>query len=174
MYRGRLADGREVAVKVQRPGAAALVAADLNLLAAAAPRLAGLELFAGVLDVPALVDEWGRGFVRELDYRQEAGHAAAFLGTLRGAGLAAVTAPAVVPEASARTVLTSTWVAGVPIDRAPPADRGRLAALALAAYLSMMLDAGVLHCDPHPARARSNHAPPAPGARAAVGANSPR
>ena len=162
------------APQVQRPGAAALVAADLNLLAAAAPRLASLELFAGVLDVPALVDEWGRGFVRELDYRQEAGHAAAFLGTLRGAGLAAVTAPAVVPEASARTVLTSTWVAGVPIDRAPPADRGRLAALALAAYLSMMLDAGVLHCDPHPARARSNHAPPAPGARAAVGANSPR
>ncbi|KAJ1471995.1 ABC1 family-domain-containing protein [Baffinella frigidus] len=151
VYRGRLADGRLVAVKVQRPGVAQQIACDLHILTLLVPRLQTLQMFAGVLDVDALVDEWGAGFVNELDYCKEAGHGTRFLATLEKSGLAgSVTAPQVVPEASSRTVLTTTWIDGIPIDEAPRADAGRLAGLALTAYLVMMLDSGILHCDPHP------------------------
>ena len=47
-----------------------------------------------------LVDEWGRGFVAETDYRYEAANTAAFSEAMGRRGLGAVTAPTVVGELS--------------------------------------------------------------------------
>jgi predicted unusual protein kinase regulating ubiquinone biosynthesis (AarF/ABC1/UbiB family) len=56
------------------------------------------------------VDDWGRGFVDELDYRQEANNAMAFSEKVLNTPLSgAVFAPAVVGRASTRKVLTTEW-----------------------------------------------------------------
>jgi predicted unusual protein kinase regulating ubiquinone biosynthesis (AarF/ABC1/UbiB family) len=86
VYRGVLAaDGRAVAVKVQRPGLAPSIALDLLLLRIGAPLLQkarGLNT-----DLTALVDEWGARFVDELDYTKEAAAGSAFREAMEARGL---------------------------------------------------------------------------------------
>jgi len=74
-------------------------------------------------------------------------------------GITNVFAPTPVRAASSRRVLTAEWVDGVPLDAAfrtnalAPAGAPNiqsLTALCLNSYLTMMLDSGLLHCDPHP------------------------
>ena len=115
VYRATLREGgREVAVKVQRPSAARLIACDLFLLRlVAAPLLARLELFAGVLSMEALIDELGARFVDELDYSLEAGHAEEFNAAMAAQGLDMVFAAAPVRAACSRRVLTCEWIDGV-------------------------------------------------------------
>ena len=68
VYKGRLDDGREVAVKVQRPEMIRRIALDMHLIRdylAPAAKLAGVPG-----DLIGTADAWGEGFVAELDYKQ--------------------------------------------------------------------------------------------------------
>merc|ERR1740130_1909124 len=65
-------------------------------------------------------------------------------------GLGAVTAPTVVGELSTNCVLTTEWVEGTRLDLDKSPDVPRLCGVAINAYLTMLLDTGTLHCDPHP------------------------
>src|SRR3954453_14132425 len=100
-----LRDGREVAVKVQYPGVDRAIKSDLD----------NAELLYGMfsamamrnLDVKALVDELRARMVDELDYEHEA-RCQSELGAIY-AGHPFIRIPAVVPERSARRVLTTEW-----------------------------------------------------------------
>src|SRR6478736_9539252 len=71
VHQATLPNGRRVAVKVQRPGAARQVEADIVLLYQAA-RLARERIRAlDFVDARQLVDEFARSIRKELDYRQE-------------------------------------------------------------------------------------------------------
>jgi predicted unusual protein kinase regulating ubiquinone biosynthesis (AarF/ABC1/UbiB family) len=158
VYRGELLDGRAVAVKVQRPSVLGDICLDLYLLRLLTPLQTYASNWANGLatdpaDVAtglALVDEWGRGFVQEVDYRLEAKNTQEFKAAMERRQLNAVTAPTVVAELSTATVLVTEWVAGSRLDRDASADVPRLCGVAVNAYLTMLLDTGTLHCDPHP------------------------
>jgi len=156
VYRGTLRDGRDVAVKVQRPNILAEIALDLHVLRVLTPIQTTLQnLVNGVATTQAdidtavrLVDEWGRGFVAETDYRLEAQNTRDFAAAMQSRNLDAVCAPAVV-QCTDRVLLTE-WVQGTRLDRDASPDVPRLCGVAVNAYLTMLLDTGVLHCDPHP------------------------
>lgn len=101
VYKGQLKDGREVAVKIQRPGILAEIALDLHVLRVLTPIQTFLQNAANGRktvqdDIDAaisLVDEWGRGFVAETDYRLEARNTVEFENAMRKRGLDAVCAP---------------------------------------------------------------------------------
>lgn len=158
VYKGTLKDGREVAVKVQRPNILSEIALDLFILRLLAPlQVRVSNLFGGRKTYPkdielatALVDEWGRGFVAETDYIFEAQNTETFVKAMQNRGLDAVTAPTVVRALSSRKVLVTEWVEGTRLDKDKSPDVPRLCAVAINAYLTMLLDTGVLHCDPHP------------------------
>ena len=103
-------------------------------------------------DLVGTADAWGEGFVAELDYSAEAANAALFNANVRQGQLSgSVFAPPVVEGFSSRRVLTTEWVDGERLDRCrAPEDVPRLCSLAMSTYLQMMLQDGVLHCDPHP------------------------
>ena len=65
VYRAKLYDGTDVAVKVQRPGILQDIALDLHMCRLIAPIYK--QVFKLNSDVEGLVDEWGKGFVNELD-----------------------------------------------------------------------------------------------------------
>jgi predicted unusual protein kinase regulating ubiquinone biosynthesis (AarF/ABC1/UbiB family) len=48
--------------------------------------------------------------------------------------------------------LVTEWVEGTRLDRDASDDVPRLCGVAINAYLTMLLDTGVLHCDPHPGK----------------------
>mmetsp|Transcript_11978 Transcript_11978/g.25497 ORF Transcript_11978/g.25497 Transcript_11978/m.25497 type:complete len:959 (-) Transcript_11978:109-2985(-) len=159
VYRGTLrSNGKDVAVKVQRPGILGEIALDLHVL-----RLLTLiqtKLQNSINRRPTtqedidtallLVDEWGRGFVAETDYRLEATNTMQFEEAMRKRGLDAVCAPNVVEELVKDKILVTEWVEGTRLDKDASEDVPRLCGVAINAYLTMLLDTGVLHCDPHP------------------------
>ena len=162
VYRGRLrgvvGGGADVAVKVQRPGILGEIALDLHVLRLLTPIQTRLQnAINGRPTEPgdveqgvSLVDEWGRGFVAETDYRLEARNTVQFEAAMRKRGLDAVCAPTVVGGLVRDKVLVTEWVEGTRLDRDASDDVPRLCGVAINAYLTMLLDTGVLHCDPHP------------------------
>ncbi|CAE8657031.1 unnamed protein product, partial [Polarella glacialis] len=75
VYRGCLEDGREVAVKVQRPGLAEQVGLDffvLRQILAVVNVLRGVTRSAEIIQ--SVLDEVGDGLFAELDFTQEARH----------------------------------------------------------------------------------------------------
>jgi len=147
VFRGTLSDGREVAVKVQRPDAFSQIALDLFLVRLSLPFNALLT--GNPVDLE-LVDEWGLGFLNECDYLAEAQNSTNFSEAMRARGLDAVMSPEIVYEFSSSKVLVSEWVNGTRLDQSDAEDVPRLCSVALNAYLTMLLDTGCLHCDPHP------------------------
>jgi ABC1 atypical kinase-like domain len=130
VYRGTLLDGRDVAVKVQRPKVLGEIALDLYLLRLITPlqvkltnAINGMKTEQSDIDVAiSLVDEWGRGFVAEVDYRLEAANTKQFTLAMEKRGLNAVTAPTVVDELSGPKVLVTEWVEGTRLDRDASSD----------------------------------------------------
>ena len=108
VHRAVTRDGRRVAVKVQYPGVDRAIRTDLAQADRFAPALSALTL-SGV-DAHALVEELRARMEEELDYRLEAANQQAFAARYRGHPFVHV--PEVVPELSARRVLTSEWVDG--------------------------------------------------------------
>jgi predicted unusual protein kinase regulating ubiquinone biosynthesis (AarF/ABC1/UbiB family) len=113
VYRARLHDGREVAVKVQYPHVASAVHADLQnlgLLVRAAKR------FAPGLDVKSVTLELRERIGEELDYEHEAQAQRAFARRWRGHPFIVV--PNVITDMCRDRVLVSEWIDGVGFDRA--------------------------------------------------------
>ena len=140
----------DVAVKVQRPGALVAISLDIGIIRAFAEpwrKYKNLNT-----DLEGLIDEWGRRFIAELDYEAEASNGERFAAAMAArpdlAGV--VTAAPVRREATTRRVLTTGWVKGQRLDTSEAGDIPQLCAVALSAYLAMLLDIGVLHADPHP------------------------
>ena len=149
VYKGTLRDsGQEVAVKVQRPQVLQNVALDLHLMRSIAPKWQ--EYKEMNTNLVGLIDAWGMGFINELDYRKEAQAQTEFSEAMKERGLGSVFAPEVVPALSSTHVLTTKWVDGERLIDSDSGDVPRLCGVALNAYLTMMLDTGKLHCDPHP------------------------
>ena len=124
---------------MQRPNVLAEIALDLHLVRELAPIYQ--KFTGGATDLQALANEWGRGFIAELDYRQEAIATMRFNSGMQQRGLNAVCAPIVLPEYSTETILTTEWVDGTRLDESDAADVPRLCAVALNAYLVMLVSA---------------------------------
>ncbi|WLQ50840.1 AarF/UbiB family protein [Streptomyces poriferorum] len=151
-------DGRDVAVKVQYPGAGEALLSDLTQLSRFA-RLLG-PLVPG-MDIKPLITELRDRVSEELDYEQEAQsqreHAAEF------ADDPDVVVPGVVHQAD--QVLVTEWIGGVPladvIADGTPEQRDRAGQLLARFLFSGPARTGLLHADPHPGNFRLLPAGPA-------------
>lgn len=150
-------DGREVAVKVQYPGAGEALLSDLSQLSRFA-RLLG-PLVPG-MDIKPLIKELRDRVSEELDYELEARaqqeHAAEFEGDPD------VVVPQVVHQSD--QVLVTEWIDGIPLSEViaeGTAEQRDRAGQLLARFLfSGPARTGLLHADPHPGNFRL--LPPAP------------
>jgi predicted unusual protein kinase regulating ubiquinone biosynthesis (AarF/ABC1/UbiB family) len=102
VHRAITRDGRAVAVKVQYPGIAETIAADLGNVALLRRML---RVTAPSQDVDALLAELRERVLEELDYRKEADNQRMFAAYYEGHPTIAV--PAIVGELSTRRVVTS-------------------------------------------------------------------
>ncbi|MGX1505908.1 UNVERIFIED_CONTAM: putative unusual protein kinase regulating ubiquinone biosynthesis (AarF/ABC1/UbiB family) [Streptomyces graminofaciens] len=144
-------DGREVAVKVQYPGAGEALLSDLAQLSRFA-RLLG-PLIPG-MDIKPLISEMRDRVSEELDYALEAQaqreHAAEF------ADDPGVLVPDVVHQGD--QVLVTEWIDGIPlaevISGGTPEERDRAGQLLARFLFSGPARTGLLHADPHPGNFR--------------------
>ncbi len=154
VHRAVLPDGREVAVKVQRPAAERQVEADLGLLYQAAKLLQERVRALEFMDPRELVDEFARSIRLELDYGHEARNADAFHRNF--AHEPGVVVPRVIHAYSTGRVLTleflhGTKVAELDLEALPPEQRRDIAYRMADAWMTMVFRHGFFHSDPHPA-----------------------
>jgi predicted unusual protein kinase regulating ubiquinone biosynthesis (AarF/ABC1/UbiB family) len=153
VHRAALRDGRLVAVKVQRPEAAELVADDLSALAEVAAWV-DRHTEAGVrYDFTQLVAEFKATILEELDYRQEANNLRALGRNL--ARFPAIMVPQPIDDYTTSRVLTMDYVLGTKVTKLSPLtrldiDASRLGHELVRAYLHQIVVDGVFHADPHP------------------------
>ncbi|HEU5039432.1 MAG TPA: AarF/UbiB family protein, partial [Gemmatimonadales bacterium] len=145
--------GREVVVKVLRPGVEDLVRQDLDVGFRILFVLNVLFPNHHVRAISAIVSEFSKRIAGELDFREEARNA----GVLRRnfAAEHRVVVPEVVAELTRRRVLVLAYIEGTRIDRLHERlARGELrletlATLLAEVYIKMMFEDGVFHADPH-------------------------
>jgi ubiquinone biosynthesis protein len=149
VYFARLHDGREVAVKIQRPGLRRIVESDLALLAFFAGQLHARIHALQPYDLPAVVAEVSAGVLRELDFTHEARNQRFFNAT--NPTPEHVFAPEVVEELSSECVLVMQRIIGRPVDASglEPAAARELARAGATSLFHQVLVAGFFHADPH-------------------------
>ena len=152
VHRATTRSGREVVVKVQRPGVIEQVAEDMQAL----ERVAGLvdATSAGQrVGTQALLTQFRRVLADELDYRKEAAHLERFRDLAADEPLLVVPEP--LRDFCTQRVLTMEYVHGKKVTAVGPlglmdVDGPALAAALFGFTLTTMLSEGVLHADPHP------------------------
>ncbi len=151
VHRAVWRDGRDVAVKVQYPGAAKALTSDLNQMVRMG-RLFG-TIVPG-LDMKPLLKELRERVLEELDYLTESESQRAFAVAFEGDD------DFLIPHvlAAAPQVLVSEWVEGRPlaavIAEGTEAERDHAGLLYQRFLLSSPQRAGLLHADPHPGNFR--------------------
>ncbi|MEV6768499.1 AarF/ABC1/UbiB kinase family protein [Nocardia sp. NPDC051030] len=147
VHRAVWKDGREVAVKIQYPGADVALMSDLKLLQMLSSTFG---VFMPGVDVRSMIEEFVERTADELDYRIEADHQRRFAKAYAGDPKFFV--PRVI--ASAPKVMITEWMEATPLSRiiaeGTPEQRNRAGELLAELGLSSPKVVGYLHCDPHP------------------------
>lgn len=154
VHRARLHGGREVAVKIQRPGIAPVVERDLDIARRIALSVEKASPDGGTLGAVDLVDGFAANLREELDFTREARNLAAI-----AVGLARHDDGVVVPwhsdlstrevlimeELPGRTLATEGFLQALPVD-----ERREIADRLFRSLLNQILVDGIFHADPHP------------------------
>jgi ubiquinone biosynthesis protein len=153
VHRAALRDGREVVVKVQRPGIVHQIAEDFQVLEQIADFLQSHTEVGRKHRFVEVLREFRITVQQELDYELEAQNLFVVGDNLEEFPLIVVPQP--VPDYCTRRVLTMDHVRGRKITSLSPIARLDLDGCKLAkelfrAYLKQVLIDGIFHADPHP------------------------
>jgi predicted unusual protein kinase regulating ubiquinone biosynthesis (AarF/ABC1/UbiB family) len=148
VHRATLPDGRRVAVKVQYPGVAKALRADMQN-AGMIMRLA--KALAPGLDAKAAAEELKERVLEELDYEYEAQNQRTFARAYRGHPFAYV--PDVITRLSRSRVLVSEWVDGMGFEEVkelPQEQRDRFAEIVFRFCFGSIYHLHHFNADAHP------------------------
>jgi ubiquinone biosynthesis protein len=153
VHRATLRDGREVVVKVQRPGVQDVVKEDLQVFTEIAQTLEKHSSVARKMNLAGTVEQARRTLSRELNYLQEARNAEILRHNL--AEFPQIYIPVVVADLCTEKVLTTELVRGKKISKLTALaivdnDYAALATVFTRAYLKQICVDGFWHSDPHP------------------------
>ena len=152
VHRAVTTDGRQVAVKVLRPGIREKFARDIDTYEWAAAHLEALGGEASRLRPRLVIANFKRWTVRELDLRREAASASELAEAMKA--FPGYRVPAIDWDRTNGRVMTLDWVDGVKIsDRealdAARHDRRELARRLVLAFLTQAISHGLFHADMH-------------------------
>jgi predicted unusual protein kinase regulating ubiquinone biosynthesis (AarF/ABC1/UbiB family) len=161
-HRATLIDGREVALKIQRPGIETVIEQDIALIRSLAD-LVSRTNFGRYYDLKALAEEFASSLRAELDFSQEAAHTDQLrrnLSDSRWFDPTRLVVPEIFWELTTEKLMVMEWLDGVPILLAhftgvgyagdPEAEKSAIVSLIVRAFFQQIYIDGVFHADPHP------------------------
>ncbi len=161
-HHATLTDGREVALKIQRPGIEATIEQDITLLQGLAQLVSRTE-FGRYYDLISLAEEFATALRAELDFFQEASYTDQLrrgLASSRWFDPKCLVIPEIYWDLTTKKLLVMEWLNGVPLLSAnfkgaayggsALAERQAIANLLVRAFFQQIYINGVFHADPHP------------------------
>lgn len=157
-HRATLANGQEVAVKVQRPGIDTVVEQDISLIKGIAELVSRTD-FGEDYDVVALAEEFTNALRAELDFTKEASYTDQLRRNLEGSNWfdpKQVVVPAIHWDVTTEKLLVMEWLEGTPILSAelPKGQedkrRQEVTTLLFRVFFQQIYLDGFFHADPHP------------------------
>ena len=153
VHRARLLNGVEVIVKIQRPGIESKVRSDFEILKGLARISEQRSAEARRLGILAMVEDYRRTLLRELDYEREARNTERVFKNF--ADDSRVIIPRVFKEYSSPRILVQEYIEGIKLSDIEKIDkkgldRRKISALGTEAFLSQILLHGFFQADPHP------------------------
>ncbi|MBD2777142.1 ABC1 kinase family protein [Iningainema tapete] len=161
-HRATLADGREVALKVQRPGIDITVAQDIALIHGIADLVARTE-FGQNYEIKSIAEEFTKALEAELDFTREATHTDQLrrnLSTSRWFDPTQLVVAEINWDLTTSKLMVMEWLDGVPILSAnfssdkngkdPVQERKAITTLLFRAFFQQLYIDGFFHADPHP------------------------
>ena len=153
VHKARLRNGRQVAVKVQRPEIRERMIEDLDALEEIAEFLDSHTEMGKRYEFGEMLDQFRKSLLRELDYRQELSNLTTLRDNLQE--FESIVVPEPISDYSTSKVLTMEYVHGRKVTDLTPLGRMEFDGQALAeetfrAYLEQILVNGFFHADPHP------------------------
>ena len=153
VHRAVLADGRVVAVKVQRPGVKATMAQDIDIMRSLVGKLTRFLKQDQMLNYKDVVEEMWATFSEETDFAREAANLILF--KQQNSKCAFIDCPDVYEELCGEFVLVMEYIDGIPIgdhDALVEAgyDLNEIGMKVLDNYATQVLEHGFFHADPHP------------------------
>jgi predicted unusual protein kinase regulating ubiquinone biosynthesis (AarF/ABC1/UbiB family) len=161
-HRATLADGREVALKIQRPGIEAIVEQDISLVHGLA-ELVSRTNFGRYYDLKALAEEFANALRGELDFSQEAHHTTQLrqnLSNSRWFNSDRLVVPEIYWDLTTEKLLVMEWLEASPLLLAnfqgigyngdAIAERRAIVTLLVRAFFQQIYMDGFFHADPHP------------------------
>ncbi|NIA19647.1 MAG: ubiquinone biosynthesis protein UbiB [Xanthomonadaceae bacterium] len=153
VHKARLVSGEEVAVKVQRPGIAATIETDIDIMMNLARLISRHVQELRIYDPIGVVREFAKTIRKELDFQIEGRHVDRFAANFKDDPNVFITS--IHWDASTREVLTMDWVEGIKIDNLEALIEAGLKPKIIAEngatlILRQVLEFGIFHGDPHP------------------------
>jgi len=153
VHRATLRDGRQVVVKVQRPGIRAQIAEDIQALEEIAALVDKRTKAGKKFEFGVMLDEFHKTLLVELDYRREAQSLMTLADNLQEFERLVIPRP--VMDLCSSCVITMDYIPGKKITSVSPAvlleaDGEGLADELFKAYLKQIFVDGFFHADPHP------------------------
>ena len=153
VHKAVLHDGRDVAVKIQRPDIHAQLRSDVRILVRMSEAMERRTRWAEDMDLAGIVLEFGTTLLRELDYKVEAYNARRLTSVLEP--IEGLRVPDVIYELSSSGVLTLEFIHGVKSTNTAAIDEAGIDRVVLADHVvrgavKMLLIDGFFHGDPHP------------------------
>ena len=153
VHRAVMRDGREVAVKVQRPNVHDQVVKDLDALDEVAALMQRFSATTRAVGATGVLEEFRRTILLELDYREESRNLLTLSHQLRDFDRIVIPLP--IDDFTTARVLTMDYIEGPKITAVSPVEWTEVDGVALGddlfrAYLQQILIDGLFHADPHP------------------------
>ena len=153
VYRARLKNGGDAAVKVQRPNIRQIVATDLDILGHLAGLIERHNKDLAALHLSELVREFGRTLNKELDFSLEAATMERFRADFKDTKEYYV--PVVHAELTSDSVLVTEFVEGIKVSDVDSLKKAGLlpsdiARVGVNLVLRQIFTNGFFHADPHP------------------------
>lgn len=152
VYRARYL-GREVVVKVNRPGIRERMHVETRVLRRLVPLVGRFIDESLRFSVASVIDQFSDTIKEELDYEQEARNLKTIQKNLKGDKTIVI--PRFYPEVSSEKVLVLDYVGGIKVSDTTALDESRMDRRKLARrvgrlFFRMLLSQDVFHADPHP------------------------
>ncbi|MEA5565114.1 AarF/ABC1/UbiB kinase family protein [Anabaena sp. UHCC 0399] len=160
-HRATLMDGREVALKVQRPGIDVTVVQDIALIQGIADLVARTD-FGQNYEIKSIAEEFTKALEAELDFTREAGFTDQLRRNLshsRWFDPQQIVVAEIYWQLTTEKLMVMEWLDGVPILSAnltnnsgkdPIAERKAVTTLLFRAFFQQLYVDGFFHADPHP------------------------